>query len=96
MFFSRYEEVRIPRTNRVQAYAAERTVLPDFIPEWVRNLPPEEQRKRASSGHWRPEFYLLETMIQCPRCKVIFSFQHSFIASPCDTVQGYLTWRTII
>ena len=46
MFFSRYEEVRIPRTNRVQAYAAERTLLPDFIPEWVRNLPPEEQRKR--------------------------------------------------
>jgi hypothetical protein len=63
MFFSRYEEVRIPRTNRVQAYAAERTVLPDFIPEWVRNLPPEEQRKRASSGHCNTQRPVLETRI---------------------------------
>ncbi|KAG0578038.1 hypothetical protein M758_5G193000 [Ceratodon purpureus] len=43
---TRYQEVRIARTNRIQAYAAEKTGLSDFIPEWVRNLPPEEQQKR--------------------------------------------------
>ncbi|KAG0580227.1 hypothetical protein KC19_4G158400 [Ceratodon purpureus] len=43
---TRFEQLRIQRTSRIQAYAAEKTFMPNLIPEWVRNLPLEEQRKR--------------------------------------------------
>ena len=53
----RYEELRIPRINKIAAYAAEMTLIPDFIPEWVKKLPLEEQRKRdAEFKDWTLQY----------------------------------------
>lgn len=44
----RFEEVRIPRLRRIQAYAAELTGYRELIPDWVLELPLEEKLRRSS------------------------------------------------
>jgi hypothetical protein len=44
----RFEEVRIPRLRRIQAYAAELTGFRELIPDWVLELPLEEKLRRSS------------------------------------------------
>ncbi|EFJ26033.1 hypothetical protein SELMODRAFT_413436 [Selaginella moellendorffii] len=43
---ARFEELRIPRMTRFQAFAAEGTELPEFVTEDVQTLPESERRKR--------------------------------------------------
>ncbi|KAH9306127.1 hypothetical protein KI387_010531, partial [Taxus chinensis] len=41
----RFEELRIPRTKKMQEYAAYVTMIPGFQPEWSRHLTAEERLK---------------------------------------------------
>ncbi|CAK9207035.1 unnamed protein product [Sphagnum troendelagicum] len=45
---AQFEEVRIPRLRRIQAYAAELTGFRELIPDWVLELPLEEKLRRSS------------------------------------------------
>ncbi|CAM6039761.1 unnamed protein product [Sphagnum compactum] len=44
---AQFEEVRIPRLRRIQAYAAELTGFRELIPDWVLELPLEEKLRRS-------------------------------------------------
>ncbi|XP_024541671.1 uncharacterized protein LOC9657315 [Selaginella moellendorffii] len=55
----RYEELRIPRLTKFQNYAAETTCIPDFIPAWVTQLTPSDQRCRMKEfQHWAASYPL--------------------------------------
>jgi hypothetical protein len=57
LLFFRYEEIRIPRTTKIQGYAAESTGWPHTIPEWVRKLSAEEKQKRSLEfGKWVKQY----------------------------------------
>lgn len=57
---SRFEKIRIPRVSRIQAYAAERTYWPEYIPEWAQKLTDEEKAQRSKE--------YVKWVLQYPEC----------------------------
>lgn len=41
----RFEELRIPRMRKMQEYAAYQTMIPEFQPDWTKNLTTEERER---------------------------------------------------
>jgi len=41
----RFEELRIPRMKKMQEYAAYQTMIPEFQPDWTKNLTTEERER---------------------------------------------------
>lgn len=57
---TRFEKIRIPRVSRIQAYAAEKTNWPEYIPEWAQKLTDAEKAQRSKE--------YMKWVLQYPEC----------------------------
>ncbi|KAG0576439.1 hypothetical protein KC19_5G079900 [Ceratodon purpureus] len=57
---TRFEKIRIPRVSKIQAYAAERTYWPEYIPEWAKKLTDAEKAQRSKE--------YVKWVLQYPEC----------------------------